>query len=252
VCASGWLERERFKPDEDVGLHLSAVFHTMHLIARIWIGIVGAVAMALPLVAQGALVWDAREIKVEGRANEREIVAAYRFKNAGSSPVAITEIVSSCDCTTTELTKRIYAPGEEGTLTARLAVGSQAGLQKNTLAVITDDSDEPVILHLSANIQPLVKLTPQLLSWRTGMDPEENSTVVVAATPLRIASLVVSGIHPAEAATARVETVDDGTQYRVDVRPASVDRTLNFTISCSVKFADGTAQELVVYGAVRK
>lgn len=209
--------------------------------------------MALPLFAQGALVWEAREIKVEAKANDREVVADYRFKNEGNTPVAIVDVVSSCDCTRVELKKRVYAPGEEGTLSARLAVEGRSGLQVNTIVVMTDESGgEPVALRLRADVQSLVALSPRVLSWRVGAEAEDGFTLVAAATSLGVRSVAIAGIFPAGAAESRVEPVAEGTQYRVSVRPVSTARTLNFTVSCLATFVDGTTQAFAIHGMAKR
>lgn len=213
---------------------------------------IGAAALTLPLVAHGALVWRTQQLDVEAPANAREIAAHYPFENTGRRPVTITEIVSSCDCTTTELVKRTYAPGEHGVLTARLRVGGEAGAQENTLAVITDDpSAAPAILRLRSTVRSLVKLPVAVLSWSVGVAPDEASALVAAASPLRIASLAVTNVHPAGAATSRIETVARGTEFRVHVRPATTVKPANFAIACSATFEDGSSQNFALYGSVR-
>lgn len=210
-------------------------------------------ALALPGVAPAALVWETREVTLIASATDREIVAHYPFKNTGARAVAILDVVSSCDCTTTAVTRRVLAPGETGALTARLAVGGRSGLQENTIAVLTDDAGgEPTVLRLRAHIASLVSLSAPLLHWSVGAEPVEAVTIVAAAGPLRIASLAVTEIHPADAAGARVETLDAGLRYQVRVRPATTNRTANFAVSCSVRFTDGTSEALVVHGMVRK
>lgn len=215
--------------------------------------VIGFAAIALPFLARGALVWDTREIKLQARASEREIVANFRFRNAGSAPVAVVDIVSSCDCTRTELSRRVYAPGDEGNLTATVALRVQSGAQEETIAVMTDDSrGEPIILRVHAEIQPLIEVSPKMLVWRTGAEPKENYTLVTAATPVRISSLTIARTHPAGVATARVETVTPGVDYRIWVRPDSTAKAANFAISCSAKLADGAVQDIVVYGMTKK
>ncbi|WP_044891724.1 DUF1573 domain-containing protein [Opitutus terrae] len=206
-------------------------------------------ALLLPLAAHAALVWDTREVQLAANSNAREIVAQYRFTNAGASPVAIVDVVTSCDCTTVELTKRVYAPGETGTLMAKLALGSVARSQEETIAVVTDGAPaEPVVLHLRAEIQPLVTLSSPLLIWPTGAEPQPQEVLVQATGALAIRSLAITGTHPRDAVTARIEPEIEGAKHRVWVRPLSTARPQNFAVSCRVTFLDGTTQEVVVRG----
>ncbi len=221
---------------------LSMMFRRMMVIA----------VFALPW-ARGALVWETEEIRLQAPSNAKEVFASYGFKNTGDTAVTIIEVLPSCACTTIETAKRSYAAGESGTLKVRLALESLSGSQEETIAVTTDDSPgEPVILRLYADIQPLIVLSPQVLSWSVGAEPEETSALAVASGPLRLASLTVTRTSPSGAAAVRVETVTEGSQYRIRVRPASTERTQNFTVSCTATFADGTTQDLVVFGMTRK
>ncbi len=209
--------------------------------------------MALPWVARGGLVWETREREVEARANEREVEVEFRFRNEGDVPVGIVDLVSNCDCTTMEVNKRIYGPGEKGTMTVRVAIEGRSGLQEMAMAVITDDaSSEPAMLRLRAKIESLVTLSPPVLTWRLGAESEEKMVEVNAASSLRIAQLTIAGAYPADAAEARIETVAEGTRYRVHVRLFRGARTRNLTVACSATFEDGTSQELAIHGIVRK
>ena len=215
--------------------------------------LIAVVLMGLPLWSDAALVWEKREINVEAQANEREVVAQYRFRNAGTTAVRIVDLVTNCDCTTMELSRRTYGPGEEGMMTVRSSIGSRVGVQQNTIGVITDEVGvEPTVLQLRANIQSLVTLSAPVLSWRLGAEPDEKTMEVNAASSLRIAQLTIADAYPADAADVRIETVAEGTRYRVHVRLLRGAKARNLTVACSAKFEDGTSQELAIHGIVRK
>jgi hypothetical protein len=207
-------------------------------------------AVVFPCIARGALRWETQVAQLAAKSNERKIAADFRFKNTGSAVITITGIVPSCGCVATELGKRVYAPGETGVLKTTLAIESQAGLQTESVAVFTDDAPgQPAYLRLQAEIRPLVVLSPTMLAWRMGEEATEEPVVVAAASALGIASFEIKTISPPAAAAARVEAMENGKGYRVWVRPVSTAKPLNFTISGTAGFADGTAQEVVIYGA---
>lgn len=62
--------------------------------------------------AYAVLSWETTQITQKADHLSEAVVAVYRFENIGDDPVAITEIKSSCGCTTTELEKKTYAPGK--------------------------------------------------------------------------------------------------------------------------------------------
>lgn len=212
--------------------------------------LLGLAAGLLPCIARASLTWETQAAQLAAKSNEREVAAEFGFKNTGSTAVTITGIVPSCGCVATELGKRVYAPGETGVLKATLAIESQAGSQAESVAVFTDDAPRtPVYLRLQAEIRPLVGLSPAMLAWRMGEEPREQPVVVAAAGALGIAAFEIKAISPADAAVARVEAIENRRGYRVRVRPFSTAKPLNFTISCSASFTDGTEQEVVIYGA---
>jgi Protein of unknown function (DUF1573) len=55
----------------------------------------------VPLVAQ--LKWESLEQKFKPSPLDKVVVAKYRFTNVGTSPVTISEVRTSCGCTTAAL-----------------------------------------------------------------------------------------------------------------------------------------------------
>lgn len=76
---------------------------------------------------------------------------SFTFKNRGFSPLRIEQVVSSCSCTNTHITKDHLEPGEEGQIHVSIAVEIPEE-RRATLAVYTND---PLNRHVKLN-----------LSWR--------------------------------------------------------------------------------------
>ncbi|MBC7367022.1 MAG: DUF1573 domain-containing protein [Undibacterium sp.] len=92
---------------------------------RQFIGLSGCAVALLSLVH--ALHWTSVEAVLRPLADGAMPVASYGFRNDASAPVMITQAVPSCDCTTVELTKKTYAPGESGVLVARFDPTGRSG-----------------------------------------------------------------------------------------------------------------------------
>lgn len=86
----------------------------------------------------------------EGKIQLAKIV----FQNVGSGTLEITDIKSTCDCTTTLLSSKKLAPGESGTLRIELDTADRSGKLTRTVMLLTNDPTEPRhIITLFANIE---------------------------------------------------------------------------------------------------
>ena len=94
-------------------------------------GIFGWVA-----AAQAELTWESREIFQKAGYADKTVGAVFGFKNSGKTPVTLTEVKSSCGCTTVALPKKTYAAGEAGQVEALFTIGNRRGLQTATLQEI--------------------------------------------------------------------------------------------------------------------
>ena len=97
------------------------------------------VSLCFPLTAMAQIEWAKRSVELRPKPDEAQVVATFPFTNAGTEPVTITSLRTSCDCTTASLAKHTYAPGEGGSITATFTVGGRTGPQTKTILVQTTD-----------------------------------------------------------------------------------------------------------------
>ena len=71
--------------------------------------------------ALGELVWGNPTQEFQRTPEDRELTVNFAFRNDGKTPVTISKVTSSCGCTTAELPKKIYQPGEAGTLPVKFS-----------------------------------------------------------------------------------------------------------------------------------
>lgn len=130
-------------------------------------GLLMAIAGARPAAAQ--LIWERKSAAVQVKSAEVEVRAAYRFHNAGSYPVEIKSLHPDCTCTTAQLEKRVYAPGEDGQVEIIFTVGQRVGENVNAVQVLTDDpAAASTILILEVTVRESVQIAPRFLYWRQG------------------------------------------------------------------------------------
>ena len=165
-----------------------------------------------------ALQWTSVEAVLRPQTDGTMPMASYGFRNDTSTPVTITQAVPSCDCTTIDLAKKTYAPGESGMLMARFDPTGRSGTVSRTINVVTDDpSGQPQLLKLTAELPEVLTFTPHDLRWAAGDKAETKTLVVHVNTPGGLDLSAAWANHP----DFKVElvTVTPRTHYRVKVTP---------------------------------
>ncbi|MEN8248222.1 MAG: DUF1573 domain-containing protein [Bacteroidota bacterium] len=78
----------------------------------------------------------------------------FEFKNTGQNPVKITNVRSSCGCTTPSWTREPVLPGKSGFITAVYNPRNRPGPFHKTLTVSTDGKQKTVILRVKGTVEP--------------------------------------------------------------------------------------------------
>jgi hypothetical protein len=150
------------------------------------------VLAALSTNAIAQLRWEDPEQKVAAGATDQFVVAKYQFSNTGNYPVTIIEVQPSCGCTTVQLAKKEYAPGESGELAARFDIAGRSGRQEKSIVVSTKDTiNQPITLRLVVTIPEAVRIEPEVVFWRLGDEPKPKVIRVTVAEdfPAKIVSI---------------------------------------------------------------
>jgi hypothetical protein len=150
------------------------------------------VLAALSTNAVAQLRWENPEQRVTARAIDQFVEVKYRFTNTGTYPVTINEVQPSCGCTTVQLPKKEYVPGESGELAARFDFAGRTGPQGKSIVVVTKDTiNQPIILKLLVTIPEAVKIEPEVVFWRVGEEPKPKVIRVTVAEgfPAKIVSI---------------------------------------------------------------
>jgi Protein of unknown function (DUF1573) len=101
----------------------------------------------------------------------------FKFKNEGAGILKISDVTKTCGCTVFELTKREYAPGEEGTIDVGYNASKASGPVTRHLYVLSNDKDNPrVELTINASIVQRIACDPEKLDYTI---KGENAGVVV-------------------------------------------------------------------------
>lgn len=197
------------------------------------LAIVSTVLISPPFTIAGLLWQDISSTQTVSPTADQAI-AAFPFANTGNAPVTITAITSSCGCTTAELVKKTYAPGEGGEIVAKFKIGGRQGLQTKTIQVKTDDSDKPTVLTMKTLIPKLLDLQPAFFAWKRGVAPDAKTVVATIGAEEAVHITKVETDNPA--VQVQLEESEPGKTYRVTLFPDSTDVPLTARITLSTDY----------------
>jgi hypothetical protein len=189
--------------------------------------------LAAAVSALGQLVWENPIQEFERVPADESVEAQYAFKNAGSSPVMIVRVSSSCGCTVAQTDKKTYLPGESGQITARFTFGSRNGLQRKVITVGLSDGTEK---QLGLNVSILEPLTvkPGLLLWRVGESATPKMVQLTAPkdVPVKIRSVTSSSPR----VTTQLHVNTEASDYTLTVAPADTAEKLSTVVTIETDY----------------
>ncbi len=177
--------------------------------------------LAASALCRAGLTWEQANITVSGTAPSGSIAATFRFTNTGLQAVTIVRVHTSCGCTTADLDRKTYGPGESGALTARLEVGEATGHITKAIYVFWRPAGggdtQSDTLTIAADIPQYLTLTPSGVVWRDSgpFDPKTIDIEIVWQTPIQVTAAKVSnGTFGVD-----LQELEPGRRYRVVVTP---------------------------------
>jgi hypothetical protein len=177
----------------------------------------------------GQLKWENPEQTVTAKPTDKVLVTKYRFTNVGTTPVKITDLRTSCGCTTAFLEKKEYAPGESGEIEAKFKFKGEVGRHEKWIVVSTDwVPPQPKTLIFAVNVPEAITILPEIVFWRVG-DQLKPKTVRIAV-PDEIPAKVVS--VQADNGTVKLELheIRPGKELEVKVTPITTSQPGSATL----------------------
>lgn len=212
-------------------LKINKCYNPNALLLRAGLALVGALVFTYPVCA--SLSWSVDQLDLPAQVLDRSLTAEFPFTNKTAVPVTITEVISSCGCTTAEVGERTLAPGKGGIIKAVFDIGDRVGPQEKKITVKTDDGKVQV-LSIKTIIPELLTLKPRLVLWSRGAATEAK-TVEVAMHPDAKATVTVLEISPSGAFTAEWEDTDAAGNRTLMLSPRSIATRLSGKIVLGVR-----------------
>lgn len=180
----------------------------------------------LPLRAE--LKFETPIIDADAGLNDTTLVREYKFSNAGSKPITITQADAGCSCLAIEVAagKFTYAPGETGTIRATFQIGNfQGTVEKPIYIWLEGDAEKSPssTISLRVHIPVIIAIEPKTLKWEDGETKGTKSIDVKMdhEKPIQITSVSTSN----ESFSAKIVTVEEGKHYKVEVTPSATAKT---------------------------
>lgn len=199
--------------------------------------------------AGAQLSWERREVTLQGEGMQDTPVfeARFPFTNTGQAPVEIRSVQTSCGCTTAQLPKRRFEPGEHGEILARFEAGERVGRQEKTIAVETDDgAGGPTTLRLVAEIPEGARLRPAFVFWFRGEEPVPKTLTLESSADGAAGGMAprLTGVRVESSIDSmKVETreVTPGQRWELTVHPAQMDQLVISTLRVVCRFEPAAA-----------
>lgn len=181
-------------------------------------------ALASCSLVYGQLDWDQLQIEPDVVLGQKEAEAVYKFTNRGSYPVTITKVSAACSCTTTELQKKTYEPGESGQIETKFIFGSRTGFHRKKFIVETDDqSNRHTQLEVKAFIPTIVMVNPTNLVWAVGSDQREKEVDLMVGENFSGAAILNVRSTNFDF-FPKLKTLEEGKKYKLIVTADKVGR----------------------------
>ena len=174
--------------------------------------------LAFAAVAQADLVWEKQVQEFHVTPEDKAVEATFVFKNTGPDTINIRRVQSSCGCTTAKPSKTTIAPGESGEVEVKFTFGGRKGAHQKVIAIQSDDKREWKAM-LRAWIHEPLTISPMLVYWKVGEEPQTRSVTLTAAKGEQVHVKSVKASTPGFSAS--VQTLKDGDAYTVSVKPSS-------------------------------
>lgn len=208
------------------------------------------IAFTLATVAARAdLKWESKELVLTPGPLDTEVSGEYRFVNSGTYPVTIVEVVPGCGCTTAELEKKVYAPGEEGRIPTSFSIGNRQGKQMKPIRVTIEGETEPTILMLVVNVPSLLYIDPLFTYWESGEGP---STKVINLKVMPNSNLTLKAVTSNEKnIVVKLEPGKEANDYRLLVTATETGRICMAELSLETDIAGVGPKTYKAYAQVK-
>ncbi len=209
-----------------------------------------ALACLAPLTLSAELTWR-QPVHTETLAPGVDSAEVrFAFKNTGTTTIKISELSSSCGCTTARSDLKSVAPGAEGVVTVNFQARGSLGLRTGTVTVATDEPDrEPYPLTLNLTFTDWVSLTPRLVRWTLNTAPTPQRVLIHPPAAASVELLRVSSANPVFA--VRLIAAEGTEPAAIEITPRDTTAATRAVITLTLRPAGQTEINRTLYAQIR-
>ena len=89
-----------------------------------------------------------------------KVTHVFKFKNTGTEPLTLSNVITSCGCTATEWPREPIAPGATGEINATFNSAGKMGRQNKVITVVSNSSEGSARVSIISNVLPKKTSTP--------------------------------------------------------------------------------------------
>ena len=78
----------------------------------------------------------------------------FSFKNAGTAPLILSEVITTCGCTAPKWTNQPILPGKTGEIAITYNSAGKEGMQNKIITVLSNSVNTPVRVSIRVNVLP--------------------------------------------------------------------------------------------------
>jgi len=135
---------------------------------------------ALPVLSFASTVYDF------GVIDETSAVATtFRFTNTGGGELVIEAVSASCGCTTPQLTKRRYQPGESGVIQVGFDPTKPGPAQEQSIEIVSNTKPAVTRLTITADVTAFLVFKPKILQLGVRQFRAEHRGRITVSSPDR-------------------------------------------------------------------
>lgn len=179
--------------------------------------------LAAAATTRADLHFDKTRVELQPKPDEEKVEAVFEFENRGKTAAKILSVTSGCQCLEAAGPVAAIAPGAKDKITGVFKNTGTPGTVEKTLQVRVSEDGEVRNVNLTVAVKTIefIRIEPRTVTWTAGSDAGEKTFAVKMSGGEPIRLLEVSSSRPGF--DVRLETVTEGEEYRVHVKPESGD-----------------------------
>lgn len=173
-----------------------------------------------PQTPSGPLVCDAPVYDFGERDNFTRVNHVFQLKNAGTSPLVIDRVLTTCGCTVANLTQKILAPGETVPLEVAVSFeGRKGAFEKHVYVLSGGDTKQKTRLTMKGKAIERIRISPPTVNLGySAMDRPVESAATIEFLQEAAKFNVREARTDSPYLELTVETAQDGLKHTIHVR----------------------------------